>query len=77
MKVLQKRKNTVYLYSMKDIYRKNKHSGQPMAIKSIDAIDFTEGFNYLWIDRLITSLYIVLSVSMAVISFALMLGISV
>ncbi len=62
---------------MKDIYRKNKHSGQPMAIKSIDTMDFTEGFNYLWIDRLITSLYVVLSVSMAVISFALMLGISI
>ena len=62
---------------MKDIYRKNKHSGQPMAIKGIDTMDITEGFNYLWIDRLITSLYVVLSVSMAVISFALMLGISI
>ena len=62
---------------MKDIYRKNKHSGQPMATKGIDTMDITEGFNYLWIDRLITSLYVVLSVSMAVISFALMLGISI
>ena len=44
---------------MKDIYRKNKHSGQPMAVKSIDTIEFTETFNYLWIDRMITSLYIV------------------
>ena len=62
---------------MKDIYRKNKPSGQPMAIKSIDAIDLNESFNYLWIDRLVTSLYVVLSVSLAVISMALMLGISI
>ena len=62
---------------MKDIYRKNKHSGQPMAIKSIDAMDLNESFNYLWIDRLVTSLYVVLSASLAVISMALMLGISI
>ena len=62
---------------MKDIYRKNKHSGQPMAIKSIDIIEFNEILDYLWLDRLITSLYIVLSVSLTVISFALMLGISI
>ena len=62
---------------MKDIYRKNKHSGQPMAIKSIDIIEFNEMLDYLWLDRLITSLYIVLSVSLIVISFALMLGISI
>ena len=62
---------------MKDIYRKNKHSGQPMAIKSIDTIEFSEVLDYLWLDRLITSLYIVLSVSLSVISFALMLGISI
>lgn len=59
---------------MKDIYRKNRHSGQPMAIKTIDAIEFNEVLNYLWIDRLITSLYVVLSVTLTVISFALMLG---
>ena len=62
---------------MKDIYKKNYYSGQPMAVKSIDTIEFTEASNYLWIDRLITSLYIVLSVSLTVISFALMLGISI
>jgi len=48
-----------------------------MAVKSIDAIEFSEALNYLWIDRLITSLYIVLSVSLTVISLALMLGISI
>ena len=58
---------------MKDIYRKNKHSGQPMAIKSIDTIELSEVLDYLWLDRLITSLYIVLSVSLSVISLALML----
>ena len=62
---------------MKDIYRKNRHSGQPMAIKTIDAIEFNEVLNYLWIDRLITSLYVVLSVTLTVISFALMLGVSI
>ena len=62
---------------MKDIYRKNKHSGQPMAIKSIDIIELSEVLDYLWLDRLITSLYIVLSVSLSVISLALMLGISI
>ncbi|MDC0141521.1 hypothetical protein OAI98_01715 [Gammaproteobacteria bacterium] len=62
---------------MKDIYRKNKHSGQPMAIKSIDTIELSEVLDYLWLDRLITSLYIVLSVSLSVISLALMLGISI
>ena len=62
---------------MKDIYRKNKHSGQPMAIKRIDTIELSEVLDYLWLDRLITSLYIVLSVSLSVISLALMLGISI
>ena len=62
---------------MKDIYRKNKHSSQPMAIKSIDTIELSEVLDYLWLDRLITSLYIVLSVSLSVISLALMLGISI
>jgi len=62
---------------MKDIYRKNKHSGQPMAIKSIDTIELSEVLDYLWLDRLITSLYIVLSVSLSVISLAFMLGISI
>ena len=55
---------------MKDIYRKNRHSGQPMAIKNIDTLEL----NHLWLDRLITSLYIVLSVSLTVISLALTLG---
>jgi len=48
-----------------------------MAIKSIDTIELSEVLDYLWLDRLITSLYIVLSVSLSVISLALMLGISI
>ena len=48
---------------MKDIYRKNKHSGQPMAIKNMESLELSDALNYLWLDRLITSLYIVLSVS--------------
>ena len=59
---------------MKDIYRKNKHSGQPMAIKNMESLELSDAFNYLWLDRLITSLYIVLSVSLVVISLVLSLG---
>tara|TARA_B100000965_G_scaffold194216_1_gene162162 strand:+ start:277 stop:465 length:189 start_codon:yes stop_codon:yes gene_type:complete len=62
---------------MKDIYRKNKRSNQPMAVRSAETIEFTEALNYLWLDRLITSLYIVITVSVAVISLALMLGITI
>ncbi|MAV22625.1 MAG: hypothetical protein ACJ0G1_03330 [Gammaproteobacteria bacterium] len=62
---------------MKDIYRKNRRSNQPMAIRSAEAVEFTEVLNYFWMDRLITSLYIVLSVSLTVISLALMLGITI
>ena len=42
---------------MKDIHRQNRPSGQPMAIRTIDAIEFTEPFNHLWIDRLVTHPY--------------------
>ena len=59
---------------MKDIYRKNRHSGQPMAVKNIDSLELNDALNYLWLDRLITSLYIVLSVSLTVISLVLTLG---
>ena len=59
---------------MKDIYRKNKHSGKPMAIKNMESLELSDALNYLWLDRLITSLYIVLSVSLVVISLVLSLG---
>ena len=55
---------------MKDIYRKNRRSNQPMAIRSAEAVEFTEALNYFWMDRLITSVYIVLSVSLKVIYLA-------
>ena len=45
-----------------------------MAIKNIDSLELNDALNYLWLDRLITSLYIVLSVSLTVISLALTLG---
>ena len=48
-----------------------------MAVRSAETIEFTEALNYLWLDRLITSLYIVISVSLVVISLALMLGITI
>ena len=59
---------------MKDIYRKNRHSGQPMAIKDIDLIEFSGELNNLWLDRLITSLYIVLSVYLTIISLVFAIG---
>ena len=59
---------------MKDIYRKNRHSGQQMAIKNIDLIELTGEFNNLWLDRLITSLYIVLSVTLTIISLVFAIG---
>ena len=62
---------------MNDIYKKNRRTSQPMAIRSAGAIELTEALNYLWMDRLITSFYIVLSVSLTVISLALMLGITI
>ena len=62
---------------MKDIYRKNRRSNQPKAIRSAEAVEVTEALNYFWMDRLITSLYIVLSVSLSVISLALLLGITI
>tara|TARA_B100001109_G_scaffold240880_1_gene224542 strand:- start:979 stop:1167 length:189 start_codon:yes stop_codon:yes gene_type:complete len=62
---------------MKDIYKKNRRSNQPMAVRSGETVEFTEALNYLWLDRLITSLYIVISVSLVVISLALMLGITI
>ena len=59
---------------MKDIYRKNRHSGQPMAIKNIYLIEFSGELNNMWLDRLITSLYIVLSVTLTIISLVFAIG---
>jgi len=70
-------KNTVYLYSMNDIYKKNKPSGQPMAIRQLNTLQIESPLNYMWVDRLVTSMYIVLSATLITISLALMLGLSI
>lgn len=54
---------------MNDKYIGNKVNKRPMAFRSIDRID-EEVLRSSWIDRLITNMYIVLSVSMVVISIA-------
>ena len=62
---------------MNDIYKKNKPSGQPMAIRNLSVIQIESPFNFMWIDRLITSIYVVLSASLITISLALLLGLSI
>ncbi len=69
--------NTVYLYSMNDIYKKNRPSGQPMAIRHLNALQIESPLNYMWVDRLVTSMYVVLSAALITISLALMLGLSI
>ena len=50
-------KYTVYLYSMNDIYKKNKPSRQPMAVRHMNTVQIESPLNYMWIDRLVTSMY--------------------
>ena len=69
--------STVYLYSMNDIYKKNKPSGQPMAIRNLGAVRIESSFHFMWVDRLIASMYVVLSASLITISLALMFGLSI
>ncbi len=69
--------NTVYLYSMNDIYKKNRPSGQPMAIRHLNTLQIESPLNYMWVDRLVTSMYVVLSAALITISLALMLGLSI
>jgi len=66
--------NTVYLYSMNDIYKLNKPSGQPMATRNMDSITFQTTIQVDWLDRLITSMYIVLTGTLLTISLAILLG---
>jgi len=70
-------KYTVYLYSMNDIYKKNKPSRQPMAVRHMNTVQIESPLNYMWIDRLVTSMYIVLSASLITTSLALMMGLSI
>jgi len=73
---LTKRLNTVYLYSMNDLYSKNKPSGNPMAIKKAVYTGQNTLYQSMWIDRLIVSLYVMLSSTLLVISLGIVLGIS-
>ncbi len=74
VKNLSFNKNTVYLYSMNDLYKKNKPSGQPMAVRSLNSISQNVLLQSMWIDRLITSVYVVLSGTIIAISLAILLG---
>ena len=62
---------------MNDIYKKNKPSGQPMAIRNLGVVQIESPLSFMWLDRLITSMYIVLSASLIAISLALMLGLTI
>ncbi|MDC0027893.1 hypothetical protein OAJ35_00035 [Gammaproteobacteria bacterium] len=60
---------------MNDIYKNNKPSGQPMAIRNVDSIAFGATIKTDdWLDRLITSMYIVLTGTLFSISLAVLLG---
>jgi ABC-type dipeptide/oligopeptide/nickel transport system permease component len=59
---------------MNDIYKLNKPSGQPMATKNINSITFEATIKDDWLDRLITSMYIVLTGTLFSISLAVLLG---
>ncbi len=68
--------DTVYLYSMNDLYYKNRPSGNPMAIKKAVYTGQNSLYQSMWIDRLIVSLYVMLSSTLLVISIGIILGIS-
>ena len=59
---------------MNDIYKLNKPSGQPMATRNMDSITFQTTIQVDWSDRLITSMYIVLTGTLFTISLAILLG---
>mgnify|MGYP001190576489 CR=1 FL=1 len=61
---------------MNDLYKKNKPSGQPMAIRSLESISHNVLLQSEWIDRLITSVYVVLSGTILTISIAVLFGLN-
>ena len=69
-------KYTVYLYSMYDKYKENKPSGRPMAIRSFDSVSQNVLLQSMWIDRLITSMYVILSGTIISISLAVLFGLN-
>jgi len=62
---------------MNDIYKKNKPSGQPMAVRYTNNLQIGNPLHFMWVDRLVTSMYLVLSAILITISLALMMGMSI
>ncbi len=61
---------------MNDLYKKNRPSGQPMAIRSLESISHNVLLQSEWIDRLIASVYVVLSGTIVTISIAVLFGLN-
>ena len=61
---------------MYDLYRKNRPSGQPMAVKGFESISQNVLLQSMWIDRLITSMYVILSGTIISISLAVLFGLN-
>ena len=61
---------------MNDKYKENKPSGRPMAIRSFDSVSQNVLLQSMWIDRLITSMYVILSGTIIAISLAVLFDLS-
>ena len=61
---------------MDDKYKENKPSGRPMAIRSFDSVSQNVLLQSMWIDRLITSMYVILSGTIIAISLAVLFGLN-
>ena len=61
---------------MNDLYRKNRPSGQPMAIKGFESISQNVLLQSMWIDRLITSMYAILAGTIVTISLTVLFDLS-
>ena len=61
---------------MDDKYKENKPSGRPMAIRSFDSVSQNVLLQSMWIDRLITSMYVILSGTIIAISLAVLFNLS-
>ena len=61
---------------MNDKYKENKPSGHPMAIRSFDSVSQNVLLQSMWIDRLITSMYVILSGTIIATSLAVLFGLN-
>ena len=61
---------------MNDKFKENKPSGRPMAIRSFDSVSQNVLLQSMWIDRLITSMYVILSGTIISISLAVLFGLN-